>query len=44
MGEKSLGLVHFLRKDRIMKYIGWFVVLVWLTGAVVLIDVNVVRN
>jgi len=27
-----------------MKYIGWFVVLVWLTGAVVLIDVNVVRN
>ncbi len=24
-----------------MKYIGWFVVLIWLTGAVVLIDVNV---
>jgi hypothetical protein len=24
-----------------MKYIGWFAVLIWLTGAVWLIDVNV---
>jgi len=41
MELEPMCLVHFLQEGRIMKYIGWFVVLIWLTGAVGLIDVDV---
>jgi len=41
MELELMGLVHLLQEGRIMKYIGWFVVFIWLTGAVGLIDVSV---